>query len=60
VPLNDATSRFIGFGDKSWDNFKTIFKLRVLSFYFCPKGHGEPPLEARYRRKTPVLKLNRL
>ncbi len=23
---------------------KTIFKLRVLSFYFVPKGHGEPPL----------------
>ncbi|KXG91429.1 hypothetical protein HMPREF3232_00027 [Fannyhessea vaginae] len=47
-------------GTKAGTTSKTIFKLRVLSFYFCPKGHGEPPLEARYRRKTPVLKLNRL
>ena len=47
-------------GQKLGQLQKTIFKLRVLSFYFCPKGHGEPPLEARYRRKTPVLKLNRL
>ena len=38
-------SRFVGFRDKIWDNFKNFFKLRVLSFY--PKGHGEPPLEPR-------------
>ena len=28
VPPNDAPSRFIGFGDKSWDNFKNFFELR--------------------------------
>ena len=25
VPPNDATSRFVSFGDKSWDNFKNFF-----------------------------------
>ena len=27
VPPNDATSRFVSFGDKSWDNFKTFSEL---------------------------------
>ena len=40
-------SFFVGFGDKSWDNFKNFFKLRALSFRFCPKGRDWPPLEAR-------------
>lgn len=47
VPPGDTMSRFVGFRDKIWDNFKNYFKLRVLSFYFYPKGHGEPPLEPR-------------
>ena len=53
VPPNDAMSRFVGFGDKSWDNLKTFFKLRALSFCFCPKVRGGSPLEARWRRKRP-------
>ena len=28
VPSNDAASRFIGFGDKSWDNFKNFFETQ--------------------------------
>lgn len=28
VPPNDAPSRFIGFGDKSWDNFKNFFETQ--------------------------------
>ena len=47
VPLGDTLSRFVGFGDKSRDNSKTIFELRALSFCFCPKGRGGMPLEAR-------------
>ena len=47
VPPSDAKWRFVGFGDKSWDNFKTFLKFRALSFYFCPKGHGGTLLEAR-------------
>ena len=38
VPPNAAMSRFVGFGDKSWDNLKNFSKLRALSFCFCPKG----------------------
>ena len=26
-------SRFVGFRDKIWDNFKNFFKLRVSSFF---------------------------
>ena len=26
VPPNDAMSRFVGFGDKSWDNLKNFFR----------------------------------
>lgn len=28
VPPNDAMSRFAGFGDKSWDNFKNSFQTQ--------------------------------
>lgn len=34
-------------GTKAGTTSNTYFKLRVLIFYFCPKGHGEPPLEPR-------------
>lgn len=51
VPPSITMSCFISFGDKGWDNFKTLFKLRGLSFSFCLKGRGEPSLEARERRK---------
>ena len=47
VPPGNAMSCFVDLGDKSWDNFKYFFKLRTLSFCFCPKGRDWPPLEAR-------------
>ena len=34
-------------GTKAGITSKTIFKLRTLSFCFCPKGRDWPPLEAR-------------
>lgn len=37
VPLNDAMLCFVDFGDKNWDSFKIFFKLRALSFRFCPR-----------------------
>lgn len=40
-------------GTKAGTISKTFFKLSVLSFCFCPKGRGGPPLEARFRRKRP-------
>lgn len=38
VPPNDAMSRFVGFGEKIGTTSETFFKLRALSFCFCPKG----------------------
>ena len=40
-------------GTKAGITSKTIFKLRALSFCFCPKAHSGQRLEARYRRKRP-------
>ena len=34
-------------GTKAGTTSKTFFKLSGLSFCFCPKGRGGPPLEAR-------------
>lgn len=34
-------------GTKAGTTSKTFFKLRTLSFCFCPKGRDWPPLEAR-------------
>ena len=34
-------------GTKVGTTSKTFLKLRALSFCFCPKGRGRPPLEAR-------------
>lgn len=39
VPPNDAMSRFVGFGDKSWDNLKNFFQTQGFEFlFFVPKG----------------------
>ena len=40
-------------GTKAGTTLKTFFKLRALSFCFCPKGRGGTPLQAQYRRKRP-------
>ena len=40
-------------GTKAGTTLKTFFKLRALSFRFCPKGRGGTPLQAQYRRKRP-------
>ena len=40
-------------GTKAGTTLKTFFKLRALSFCFCPKVRGGSPLEARWRRKRP-------
>ena len=34
VPPNDAMSRFVGFGDKSWDNLKNFFQTQGFEFLF--------------------------
>ena len=46
VPPNDATSRFVGFGDKSWDNLKNFFQTQGFEFlFFVPKGAAGRLLE---------------
>ena len=34
VPPDDAMSRFVDFGDKSWDNFKYFFQAQGFEILF--------------------------
>ena len=47
VLSGNTMSCFVGLGAKAGTTSKTHLKLRALSFSFCPKGRGGPPLEAR-------------
>ena len=38
VPPNDAMSRFVGFGDKSWDNLKNFFQTQGFEFLFLSQS----------------------
>ena len=40
-------------GTKAGTTSETFFKLRALSFCFCPKGRGGTPLQAQYCQKRP-------
>lgn len=46
-------------GTKAGTTSKTFFKLRALSFCFCPKVRGGVAFGGSMAPKTPVLKLNR-
>ena len=59
VPSNDATSRFIGFGDKSWDNSKNFFQTQGFEFLFLSQSARRVAFGGSMAPKTPVLKLNR-
>ena len=59
VPPNDATSRFVGFGDKSWDNFKNFFETQRVEFSFLSQRAQRAAFGGSISPKTPVLKLNR-
>lgn len=59
--LNDATSRFIGFGDKSWDNFKNHFQTQSIEFLFLSQGARRAafggsisPKNARFETQPPL------
>ena len=47
-------------GTKAGTTLKTFFKLRALSFCFCPKGRYRAAFGGSISPKTPVLKLKRL
>ena len=59
VPPNDAMSRFVGFGDKSWDNLKNFFQTQRFEFLFLSQSARRVAFGGSMAPKTPVLKLNR-
>ena len=59
VPPGDAMSRFVGFGDKSWDNSKNFFQTQGFEFLFLSQRARRDAFASSISPKTPVLKLNR-
>ena len=59
LPPNDAMSRFVGFGDKSWDNLKNFFQTQGFEFLFLSQSARRVAFGGSMAPKTPVLKLNR-
>ena len=59
VPSGDAMSRFVGFGDKSWDNSKNFFQTQGFDFLFLSQRARRAAFGSSMAPKTPVLKLNR-
>lgn len=57
VPPGDTMSRFVGLGDKSWDNFKNYFQTQGLEFLFLSQGAQRAAFRGSISTKTPVLKL---
>jgi len=42
VPPNDAMSRFVGFGDKIWDNLKNSFQTQGFEFLLLSQRSFRP------------------
>lgn len=59
VPSGNAMSRFVGFGDKSWDNSKNFFQTQGFKFLFLSQRAQRAAFGGSISPKTPVLKLNR-
>ena len=59
VPPGDTMSRFVGFGDKSWDNSKNFFQTQGFEFLFLSQGAQRAAFGGSISPKAPVLKLNR-
>lgn len=57
APPGDTMSRFVGPGDKSWDNFKDYFQTQGLEFLFLSQGARRTAFRGSISTKTPVLKL---
>ena len=57
VPPSNTMSRFVGPGDKSWDNFKNFFQPQGLEFLFSSQGVQRAAFRGSISTKTPVLKL---
>jgi hypothetical protein len=59
VPPGNAMSRFVDFGDKSWDNSKNFFQTQGFEFLFLSQKAQRDAFASSILPKTPVLKLNR-
>ena len=59
VPPGDTMSRFVGFGDKSWDNSNNFFQTQGFEFLFLSQRVRRDAFASSILPKTPVLKLNR-
>ena len=59
VPPSNTTTRFVGFGDKSWDNSKNFFQTQGFEFLFLSQRARRTAFGGSISPKTPVLKLNR-
>ncbi len=59
MPPNNTMSCFVGFGDKSWDNFKNFFQTQCFKFLFLSQRARRTAFGGSISPKTPVLKLNR-
>ena len=60
VSSGDAMSRFVGFGDKNWDNSKNFFQTQGFEFLFLSQRPRLAAFGGSIAPKTPVLKLKRL
>ena len=58
VPSGDAMSCFVGFGDKSWDNFKNFFQTQDVEFLFLSQRPRRAAFGVSIAPKTPGLKFN--
>ena len=58
VPSGDAMSRFVGFGDKSRNNFKNFFQTQDVEFLFLSQRPRRAAFGVSIAPKTPGLKLN--
>ena len=59
MPSGNAMLCFVGFGDKSWDNFKNFFQTQGFEFLFLSQSARRVAFGGSMAPKTPVLKLNR-
>ena len=59
VPPGNAMSRFVGFGNKSRDNFKNFFQTQDVEFLFLSQRPRLTAFGGSIAPKTPVLKLKR-
>ena len=59
VPPSNTMSRFVGFGDKIWDNLKNFFQTQGFEFLFLSQSARRVAFGCSMAPKTPVLKLNR-